>query len=160
MVSSNNSRPKKQQAYYILDTLLAIQVSLHPIWCQCGSKGRGMQDASQQPKQRWSFTKWHICHRLRWYPEKASVDHNGNLQRPLQSVVFSSTWYKRIFYRKYKDTDNCLAPMLPTLSHDRNPKFNRRKLHLQKIEVKYMGQILLGEGLKADPNKIKAWYPN
>jgi len=35
-------------------------------------------------------------------------------------------------------------------------KFNRRKLHLQKIEVKYMGQILLGEGLKADPNKIKA----
>lgn len=132
MVSSNNSRPKRQQAYYILDTLLAIQVSLHPIWCQCDSKGGGMQDASQQPKQRWSFTKWHIGHRLRWYPEKASVDHNGNLLRPLQSVVFSSTRCKRIFYRKYEDTDNCLAPMLPTLSHDRNPKLTQGSQHYTK----------------------------
>ena len=37
-----------------------------------------------------------------------------------------------------------------------NLKFNSKKLDLRKPEVKYMGHVLTSEGLKPDPDKVKA----
>ena len=58
--------------------------------------------------------------------EEATADHDKNLLRLLKRV------------------------------QEANLKLNSKKLNLRKSDVKYMGYVLSSDGLKPDPDKVKA----
>ena len=53
------------------------------------------------------------------------------------------------------DYDKNLLHLLKR-AREANLKLNSKKLNLRKSEVKYMGHVLSSDGLKPDPDKVKA----